>query len=160
MRTPGPLPKARQSGGGILWPNPHPTEILPVFKESSTTFQEVLSSGKLEIIRDERVRTAIQGHYDFISDGKQLLQRLIEQNRDEFTRLMLDNYISMTNQYDLAQVEARLADRERGCVQIENFLFTTNAVQTIMLYGQNSIKSRTEVLIGAISDYLGGYQHL
>jgi len=52
-------------------------------------------------------------------------------------------------------VEARLTDKERVCVQIENFLFTTNAVQSIMLYGQNSIKNRTEALIGAIRDYLG-----
>jgi len=124
-----------------------------LFYENENTFQEILANGKMDIVRNEDLKIAIQSHYSQIRE-KKWLQVFLEKRRNDFTDFLLFNGISMYNELSLAEVMNRITNKEHLYAQIENFIFMTVKNQRPLREGEDSIKKSTENLIADINDYL------
>jgi len=139
-----------------------------LFEESNITIQEITATGKLDIIKDGDVRIAIQAHYAYV-DRLQYLQRLLLLNRDEFVEYLLDNEVSILNNLTLEEVLDKVGNHKKLAARIKNFLDATRAtynrvsgaydtmLDDNIIRDDDSIKKRTQVLIGRIQHYLGEF---
>ena len=115
--------------------------------------QEILSTGKLDIIRDEKIKTTIQKHYAQIR-RQTYLQRLMERNRDMLTDYLRDKNISVSNDLDEQEFIAKLGNPERLITMIENFVHISIVVHNGITLNNNSILKKTNRLIQTIEKYL------
>ena len=131
-----------------------PLRFYSFFEESNATFQEFLSTGKLDIIRDLELRASIQSYYTRL-ERQTSHQDLLQQNRNELVRYLQKDGISVMNRMDLEQVMNQIEDKEQLVAIIENILDGTRLNYNRLLLREGSLQQDwTKALIDRIERYL------
>ena len=146
-----------------LWDDPFGSTLVRIrfyflFEESKVTIQEIMSTGKLGIIKNDEIRIAIQSHYAEVSKLK-ALQNLLLYNREKFVEYLLEHQISLLNQMNKEEVVSKIGNPEHLIAYIENFLDISNVTFRNQTIEENSIKNQTESLLAKIENYLGDLQN-
>lgn len=124
-----------------------------LFEENDITVEEIISSGKLDIISTRAIKNFIQEHYALVKVQK-VLQRLIERERDDYTDLLRSYNISMYFDSSFEKTIAFIKDKGLLCTHIENFIHISIVCQDPLRDDVDSIKKSTENLIIVIEEYL------
>ena len=128
--------------------------IYFLFEESNATFQEFLSTGKLDMIRDVELRASIQSYYTRL-ERQTSHQDLLQKNRNELVRYLQKDGISAMNRMDLEQVMNQIEDKEQLVAIIENVLDGTRLNYDRLILREGSLQQDwTKALIDRIERYL------
>ena len=124
-----------------------------VFNGTDITMQELLSNGKLDVIRDEHLRIAVQDHYSKIRINK-FFTNLVIKARNDYLDEMTNLGISVTSHEKYHQVRRKIINTERLVAHIGNIVSLAGGLIYDYEKGENSIKKRTNDLIQEIESYL------
>lgn len=124
-----------------------------IFEENKITMEEIMSTGKLDIIRDDKIKTAIQNHYAELKEFI-YLQRLLAKNRDGLVDYLLEKNISQLNDLDQKEILLKLDKPDNLIARLENFIEITRVCYEAISLEEESIKNKTQRLIGLIETYL------
>ena len=124
-----------------------------VFEENKITLEEIMSTGKLDIIRDKKIKTVIQNHYAKLKELT-YLQRLLDKNRDDLVDYLLEYNISQLNELSLEEIQLRIGEPDNLIARLENFIEVTRVCYRGISLEEDSIKNRTQRLINLIEAYL------
>lgn len=136
------------------------TEQLDVLKRirffypTESTFQELLSNGKLEVVKDRKLRAAIMGHYTNIPPILRF-QALLQNPVDEYSKTLYMNNISPLTTQTYDQLKVRLSDEQilSTATAIENLYATLIITMNSFIYSETSVKKRTIEMITKIKNY-------
>ena len=145
----GEYPPASNSFGKLLLS----LRFYYLFEESRATFQDFLSTGKLDIIRDRELKALIQSYYSGLEYNTNY-QHLLLQNRNALVMFLRKHGISMMNTMNLEQTMNQIEDKEELVAIIENFLFITRTAYSNQILNKESVRNLVMVLIDRIEEYL------
>ena len=123
------------------------------FNGTDITMQELLSNGRLDVIRDEELRIAIQDHYSKIEIKKFFIELVITA-RNEFVQELTSLGISVASEDNYKKIRRMIDDRSKLIAHIENILSLASGVVFDFEESEDSIKKKTERLIVEIENYL------
>jgi len=124
------------------------------FYKSDFAFQELLSTGKIDIIKNQELKAAIQEHYLKIMDNQNFQDRIVMSIQENFRDALNINNISMQNNESYADLKNKFIDTQGLIVALENHMFITHVMLNILIYDDNSMKKRTENIISQIKEEL------
>jgi hypothetical protein len=127
--------------------------IYLLFDVNDDTFQELISSGKLDLIKSEEIRKAISRHYRILEDKMQL-QYLKEVERNRYVEILAQNGISSANTDDFPEVMRKIKNKNQIIIQIENMIYIHRPALVATTIGDGSILKMSEELIQRIEEYL------
>ena len=127
------------------------TLTIRIFYKSDIAFQELLSTGKLDLIQNQVLRSSIQEHYLKATEAQSFQDKIVLTIQNNFRESLNDNNISTLNQESLSEIMERIENAEDLVVATENFMGITEAILNMFIYGENSVKKGTEQLIDQIS---------
>lgn len=154
----GLLPKNKYPSIDYLQNKPFGRQLIDIrmymiYNGTDITFQELLSNGKLDLIRNQSLKIAIQNHYNKIKEEK-TFQRVIEQARDGFVDCLIANGISMTNNDNFAILKDQVKGNKKLLANLYNILSLTRAIHSRFYIKENATKNSTENLLLEIEKYL------
>jgi hypothetical protein len=127
--------------------------MYQMFNITDDTFKDLISSGKIDIIKSEKIKKEILNHYGILEDRMQL-QYLKEVERNRFVDLLAKNGISTENRDDFDTIIHKIQDKEALIIQIENMISIHRSALMGTNLNENSIKVKTETLKKMIIEYL------
>jgi len=127
-------------------------DILKIylFNQRRVTFDEMISTGKIEIIKDQNLRTLIQEYYPQADDVQNFQNSIILNVQQNYRNALYENNISTINQGDFNEIQAILTNPTGLIVAIENYLNISNAFMNDLYYNEDSMINRVNELIGKI----------
>jgi uncharacterized protein DUF6090 len=120
------------------------------FDQTRVTFEELISSGKIDIVQDQGLRTMIQEHYPHVKEFEKFQNGIILTVQETYRSALIENNISSLNTNSLQEVKAKMVNAERLIVTLENFLVLSGSAISTMSHGEASIEARTQKLIDKI----------
>ena len=123
------------------------------FNRTTNAIDEILSNGKIDIIRNDELKEAILAHYAAM-DGRLQLSRKIEDMRDYFVNYLIEQGVGMFNRQDYPDYIKNFEDVDPLRAHIENLYFITGIVQNAMVHNEGSLKNDIEDLIKKIEQEL------
>lgn len=123
------------------------------FDGTKVTFQELLTNGKLDIIRNKALKENIQHHYNSLQ-SKLHTQRMVANARDGFVEQLVANGINMTTEQNYAELKPYLKNEKVLLAHIDNVNSLATASLNSLLLADDAIKKNTEQLIAEIEIYL------
>jgi hypothetical protein len=136
--------------GGKFWN----TLRINIFYKSDIAFQELLSTGKIDIIKNQELKAAIQEHYLTITENQNFQDRIAMTIQKNFRDALNKNNISMKNRESYSDLKEKFIDIQGLNVALENHLVISEVMVNMFIYGDNSMKKRTESLISQIREEL------
>ena len=138
------------SMGGKFW---NALKII-VFYKSDIVFQELLSTGKIDIIKNQELKAAIQEHYLDMTDKQNFQDVIVMKIQENFRDALNENNISMKNRKSYSDLKDKLIDTQGLIVALENQMAITEVMLNMFIYGDTSMKKTTESLISQIREEL------
>lgn len=121
------------------------TLTINIFYKSDIAFHELLSTGKIDIIKNQDLRAAIQEHYLRMAENQNFQDRIVMTIQKNFRDALNKNNISMNNRESYADLKEKMIDPQGLIVALENYLVITEAILNMFIYGDNSIKKVQKV---------------
>lgn len=123
------------------------------FDLSDMAFQELISTGKIDVISDQILKKKIQSHYRNIGETISF-QRFIAEARSDYRKVLLDYGISNLNEYTQERVKGMISDPQTLITTLKNYLDLTCRTIRVLFFQDNSIKFSSQKLIVDIEEYL------
>ena len=127
---------------------------IRIFYKTDIAFQELLSTGKIDIIKNQRLRSSIQEHYLRISDHQNFQDQIVLEVQKNFRDALNKNNISTLNIESTIEIKDRMTDIQGFVTILENYLNISAAILGLFVYNEDSIKKSTENLIKEIEKEL------
>ncbi len=128
---------------------------INLYYQSDITFQELLSTGKIDIIKNQKLKAAIQEHYLKMTAEQNFQDRIVMTIQTNYRTALNENSISTLNMETLEDLKGRFTSVSGLVLALENYLNISEAILGSFMYGENSIKKSTENLISLITAELG-----
>lgn len=131
-------------------------EVLKIhlFNQTDVTFQELIASGKIDIIQNQELKTAIQEHYPNVQEFQNFQDRIIYTVQNNFREALIKNNISNYNTESYEQLVIKITDKQGLIVALENYMGLSRAALDGILYSDYSVKNNTDFLIQKIETEL------
>ena len=129
-------------------------KIGTLFYKSDIAFQELLSTGKIDIIKNQDLKTAIQEHYLLVTEYQNFQDRIVMEIQTNYRDALIKNNISSINKESYSLLKKRITDSKGLIVALENYMGITVAILNVFIYNDNSLQKSTERLINQISNEL------
>lgn len=127
---------------------------IRLFYKSDIAFQELLSTGKIDIIKNQELKSAIQEHYLLATEYQNFQDNIVMAIQNNFRDALIKNNISSINKESYVQLKDRITDPTGLIVAVENYMGITVAILDMFIYSENSLQKSTEQLIHQISNEL------
>lgn len=127
-------------------------KIIRFFFPTESTFQELLSNGKLEVVKDRKLRAAIMEYYSNIQPILRF-QELLRNPADEYRKALYTNNISPLTTQTYDQLKLRQSDKQILITAIENLYVTLIITMNSFIYSETSLKKQTTEMIAKIENY-------
>ena len=128
--------------------------VISLFYKSDIAFQELLSTGKIDIIKNQDLKTAIQEHYLLVTEYQNFQDRIVMEIQTNYRDALIKNNISSINKESYSLLKKRITDSKGLIVALENYMGITVAILNVFIYNDNSLQKSTERLINQISNEL------
>ena len=129
------------------------TRMYRLFVGTDITLQELLSNGKLDIIKDTPLKVAIQNHYNNVQYRKNL-QLVIKNAREGYVAELIANGISMRTEQTFDELQPQIKDRKTLIAHLDNILTLAWGDLNHLRGFENSVEKSTINLIAEIDRYL------
>jgi hypothetical protein len=131
-------------------------QILTIylFNQRRITFDEMISSGKIEIIQDQNLRTLIQEYYPQAVDFQNFQDVIVMTVQQNFRTALNENNISSINQGDFNEIQPTLINTKGLIVATENYMAISQSFMGGLYYSEDSMINKVNELIGKIKNEL------
>jgi hypothetical protein len=131
-------------------------QILTIylFNQRRITFDEMISSGKIEIIQDQNLRTLIQEYYPQAVDFQNFQDVIVMTVQQNFRTALNENNISSINQDDFNEIQPTLINTKGLIVATENYMAISQSFMGGLYYSEDSMINKVNELIGKIKNEL------
>ena len=123
------------------------------FEGTDDVYQEMLSSGKFDIIKNVKLKAEIKDYYVGVRERADFQSRLFEARKDYHNALIV-NGISNLDRQSKDEIDATLVDGDGLITTLENYLNLSRRTLAVLYFQDQSIKSTAEHLIKSIEAYL------
>ena len=124
------------------------------FSPAKITFDEIQSTGKLSLFRNDSLRISLQEHYSKMSDLEGFEDRLISEVQKSFRDALYSNEISTLSHEDNATIQNRLTSPGQLKATLENYIKVTMVLLSPLYYDRESTYERTKELIAMIQNQI------
>lgn len=141
-----------ESFGGKLF------DVLTIsrFYQTDHTFQEMLDTGKIDLIRDQDLKLMIVNQYQTTRSARSFQDEIVMHVQHGYREAMVENGISTMNRASYNDLLPELPDKTGLQVELENYLQICIGQLEDMFYIENSLADTTHALIERIEAYLKG----
>lgn len=135
---------------------PKLVQILKIylFTQTRVTFDEMISTGKIEIIQDQNLRTLIQEYYPQAVDFQNFQDVIVMTVQQNFRTALNENNISSINQGNFNEIQPTLINTKGLIVATENYMAISQSFMNALYYNENSMIKSVDELIGKIKTEL------
>jgi len=127
---------------------------LQLFNQTRVTFDEMIATGKIEIIQNQNLRTLIQEYYPKAVDFQNFQDVILMTVQQNFRTALNENNISTINESDFDKIQQILTNATGLIVAIENYMGISTAFMGRIYYNEDSMINMANVLIGKIKNEL------
>jgi len=138
-----------QFGSKLFW-----ILALQLFNQTRVTFDEMIATGKIEIIQNQNLRTLIQEYYPKAVDFQNFQDVILMTVQQNFRTALNENNISTINESDFDKIQQILTNATGLIVAIENYMGISTAFMGRIYYNEDSMINMANVLIGKIKNEL------
>ncbi|MBC2837748.1 DUF6090 family protein [Robiginitalea sp. SC105] len=107
------------------------------------TFDELLSTGKISLIRDDSLRIQLQYHYPRLENTLAFQEAIIFDVQRTYRQAMFANQISTLNQKVFREIAPTMTDRGQLIIAIENYLRISAEFLRAIFYNPDSHYNNT-----------------
>ncbi len=116
--------------------------------------QELLSSGKINLISDDSLKIQLQYHYPYLQGLARFQDVIVMEVQKNYRNTMNTLKISTLSHSDLSNLIQNPAQREILALGLENYLGLTISILSDIYYDPESVYNRTSRLLKHIQEYL------
>lgn len=121
--------------------------MIYLFTQTRVTFDEMISTGKIEIIQDQNLRTMVQEYYPKAIDFQNFQDVIVMTIQQNYRTALNENNISTLNRNDFIEIQPILTNTTSLIVATENYLSISQSFMNTLYYDENSmIKSVNELI--------------
>ncbi|WP_445383655.1 DUF6090 family protein [Robiginitalea sp. IMCC43444] len=130
------------------------------FSPTDITFQELLSTGKINILTDDSLKTALQYHYPYLKETDRFQSVIVMEVQKNYRAAMFNNHISSYSNDQLEDIKKKLVSPDQLITATENYLKLTTSMLETLYYEPNSVYSKTTDLLYQIENNIAlNYRH-
>ena len=146
--------KNTHAEGRSLGEELHSILVIQHFAPQETTMQELLSSGKINLISDDSLKIELQYHYPYLEGIARFQDVIVMEVQKNYRNTMIALNISSYNQSDLGEIIRNPTQREQLVLALENYLRLTTSMLGDLSYNPDSVHKRTSTLLNHIKENL------
>jgi len=124
------------------------------FRPVEVTFEELLSTGKINILRDDSLKVSLQYHYPILEEADRFQEVIVMEIQRNFRNTLNDLNISLYSHDDHPEVFQDPDSASKLRVALENYLRTTTVMLNRFYYNPDSAYNRTADLLRRIKAQL------
>ena len=128
--------------------------VIDLFYQTDNTFQELVSSGKIDLISDPELKGAIQSYYPNIKRGQKFQDQIVFTVQSKYRDALERNRISYLNRQSYKELMEDDVDQKDLVMAIENLLSLTQGFLNGLYIDDDSMKNQTEHLVNKIKTKL------
>jgi hypothetical protein len=128
--------------------------VIQLFNQTRVTFDEMISTGKIEIIQDQNLRTLIQEYYPQAVDFQNFQDVIVMNVQQNYRTALNENNISSINQGDFNEIQPTLINTKGLIVATENYMAISQSFMGGLYYSEDSMINKINELIGKIRNEL------
>ena len=128
-------------------------QTMREFKSTKIAFQELVSTGKLNLIRDKELKQSIQFHYVLIEE-RSGFQEIVLNADDQYGASLVKIGLGSLNQKSFSEIKDKLHKDSDLIATLKNYFNYSGICIYILYYESGSIKESTDNLIEEIENYL------
>lgn len=140
--------------GRSLGEDLHTILTIQHFAPQETTMQELLSSGKINLISDDSLKIELQYHYPYLKGMARFQDVIVMEVQKNYRNTMIALNISSYDQSDLEEIVGNRTQREQLVLALENYLRLTTSILADLYYNPDSVHKRTFTLLNHIQEHL------
>ena len=131
-------------------------EILKIdlFYLTDDTYQELISTGKIDIIQDPELKQYILSHYPSVGRDKSFQDNIVFTVQSKYRDAMDRSEISYLDQSSFEDLKSGYLLEKDLVVAIENYLSLTQGFLGVLDFNEDSTKKQTESLIKAVKGHI------
>ncbi len=122
------------------------------FSPADITFQELLSTGKINILSDEVLKNTLQYHYPALKETDRFQEVIVMEVQKNYRYALSENYISSYSDDDFMTIRKKLISSDQIITAIESYLKLTTSMLEGLYYEPNSTYSRTTAVLNRIEN--------
>jgi hypothetical protein len=126
--------------------------VFSRFTPTDITFQELLSTGKINIFSDELLKNTVQYYYADLVKQQRFQEDIVMEVQKAYRYALLDNHISNYNHNDFATIREKIISPDQLITTLENYLMLTNNMLNGLYYDQNSTYQQTKGFLQQIQN--------
>ena len=120
------------------------------FSTTEITFQELLSTGKINILSDDSLKTTLQYHYPDLKETDRFQNVIVMEVQKNYRYALSENFISSYNDDDYSTIKEKIVSANQLITALENYLKLTTSVLETVYYRPNSAYLRTISLLNQL----------
>ena len=124
------------------------------FAPQETTMQELLSSGKINLISDDSLKIQLQYHYPYLQGLARFQDVIVMEVQKNYRNTMNTLKISTLSHSNLSHIVENPAQWELLALGLENYLGLTISILSDLYYNPESVHNRTSRLLKHIQEHL------
>lgn len=122
------------------------------FSPTEITFQELLSTGKINILSDDSLKISLQYHYPDLKETDRFQNVIVMEVQKNYRYALSENFISSYNDDDYSTIKKKIVSTDQLITALENYLKLTTSVLETVYYQPNSAYLRTTSLLKQLED--------
>jgi hypothetical protein len=134
--------------------------MIQRFYQNDHTFQEMLETGKIDLIRDLDLKFAIMQQYQTTKSARSFQDEIVMFIQHAYREALVANGISSINRTVDVDLIETLQHKQLLQVELENYVQISLSQLNDLIYKEGSLAQSTQQLIDMISGYLGNSQPL
>ncbi|WP_445386503.1 DUF6090 family protein [Robiginitalea sp. IMCC44478] len=129
------------------------------FSPTDITFQELLSTGKINILSNDSLKTSLQYHYPDVKETDRFQNVIVMEVQKTYRYALSDNFISSFSEDNFADIKERMVSADQLITATENYLKLTTSLLEELYYQPYSVYKRTAMLLSRIEEEIDQNQN-
>ena len=129
------------------------------FSPTDITFQELLSTGKINILSNDSLKTSLQYHYPDVKETDRFQNVIVMEVQKSYRYALSDNFISSYSDDTFRAIKEKMVSANQLITVTENYLKLTTSLLEELYYSPNSVYKRTAMLLSRIEDEIDQNQN-
>ena len=128
--------------------------VIAHFAPTETTMEELLSSGKINLLSNDSLKIKLQYHYPSLNELARFQDVIVMEVQKNYRNTLLGLNISLYDHTNLERIFDSPSLREQLELALENYLVLTNSMLGSLVYEPDSVFKRTTLLLQGVQEHL------